>query len=137
MNQDVLLSRQAYEQYPSLVKDAISMIESDFGYLYGIDELSDQLEVTKYHLIRLFTFNTGISPGQYLIRVRMHHAKLLLQSGGDTPLEIIAGACGYSCANYFCKAFKKQIGMTPSEYIQTAQDNSLFSESENIEKFYL
>lgn len=137
MNQNVLLSRQAYDQYPSLVKDAVSMVESNFAYLYGIDELADQLEVTKHHLIRLFTASTGISPGQYLIHVRMLHAKILLQTSGDTPLEIIAGACGYSCANYFCKAFKKQTGMTPTEYTQTVQNSSQILPNENIKKFYL
>jgi transcriptional regulator GlxA family with amidase domain len=74
------------------------------------------MEVSKHHLIRLFSAHTGISPGKYLSLVRIFHAMRLLRSGQDTPLEIIAGACGYSCANYFAKAFKKQTGMTPSDY---------------------
>ena len=83
-----------------------------------------QLEVSKHHLIRMFTAGTGISPGKYLVHVRMHHAKIMLQSGEDTPLEIIAGACGYSCANYFSKAFKKQTGLTPSEYAKAFRQST-------------
>ncbi|MDF2656224.1 MAG: AraC family transcriptional regulator [Bacillota bacterium] len=116
MEQVIFLSQRQNEAYPSLVRDAISLIEANYAFLYGIDELADQLEVTKPHLIRLFTAGTGISPGQYLIHIRMYHARSMLLSGLDTPLEIIAGACGYSNANYFCKAFKKETGMPPSEY---------------------
>lgn len=112
MSQDHFLSKNEYSQYPALVQDAVSLIEANFAYLYGIDELADQLEVTKHHLIRIFSSSTGISPGKYLINVRMYHAKQLLQSGIDTPFEIIAGACGYSCANYFSKSFKKHTGLT-------------------------
>jgi AraC-like DNA-binding protein len=137
MNQSELLSERDISQYPELVQDAVSLIEAGYAYLYGIDDLADQLEVTKHHLIRLFTAATGVSPGQYLIHVRMLHAKLLLQSQENTPLEIIAGACGYSCANYFTKAFKKYTGMTPTQYIQTVKDNPQISVRSDLDRFYL
>ena len=87
MDQNKLLSKHKFSSYPSLVKDAVSLIETNYAYLYGIDDLADQLEVTKHHLIRIFSASTGISPGQYLINVRMFHAKVMLQSCLDTPLE--------------------------------------------------
>lgn len=138
MEQVIFLSQRQKESYPALVRDAISLIEVNFAFLYGIDELADQLEVTKPHLIRLFTAATGISPGQYLIHIRMYHARGMLLSGADTPLEIIAGACGYSNANYFCKAFKKQTGMPPSEYRKVFGSESQHSEPDPIiQKLYL
>ncbi len=126
-----------YDSYPPLVQDAVSLIESNYAYLYGIDDLAVQLEVTKHHLIRLFSASTGISPGQYLIDIRLHHAKLLLQSDIDSPLEIIAGACGYSCANYFSKAFKKHTGLTPTEYARSKRAGSATSVKDQINNFYL
>lgn len=132
------LSDYEYCNYVPLVQDAISIIEYQYAYLYGIDELADRLEVTKHHLIRMFTAGTGISPGKYLVHVRMHHAKTMLQSYEDTPLEIIAGACGYSCANYFCKAFKKQTGLTPSEYAMAFRRSSEQAKTDPLlEKLYL
>lgn len=138
MDQFQFLSNHEYRKYGPLVQDAISIIEYQYAYLYGIDELSDRLEVTKHHLIRMFTADTGISPGKYLVNVRMHHAKIMLHSGENTPLEIIAGACGYSCANYFSKAFKKQTGLTPSEYAKASRLNSDPIETDLlIDKLYL
>ena len=136
MEQLQLLSVHKHN-YPPLVQDAVAMIEAQYAYLYGIDELADLLEVTKHHLIRVFTANAGTSPGRYLSDVRIFHAKSMLLSGEDAPLEIIAGACGYSCANYFCKVFKKHTGMTPTEYIKTAQLEGSSAPHEAIKKFYL
>lgn len=133
-----LLSEQK-NNYPDLVQDAVAMIEAQYAYLYGIDELADLLEVTKHHLIRTFTASTGIPPGKYLADIRVRHAKSMLLSGEETPLEIIAGACGYSCANYFSKVFKKHTGMTPTEYIKSEQHDveSTADANEAIKKFYL
>ncbi|HWQ78504.1 MAG TPA: AraC family transcriptional regulator [Anaerovoracaceae bacterium] len=121
---------------PPLVRDAVSLMEAEFAYLYGIDELADRLEITKHHLIRVFSASTGISPGNYLTGVRMSHAKRLLQSCDGTPMEIIAGACGYSCGNYFSKVFKKHTGLTPTEYMKSAGGGGLAPDG-SIEKFYL
>jgi len=138
MDQFQFLSNHNYSSYVPLVQDAVSIIEVDYAYLYGIDDLADRLEVTKHHLIRMFTAGTVISPGKYLVNVRMHHAKIMLQSGEDTPLEIIAGACGYSCANYFSKAFKKQTGLTPLEYAKASRlSTDDAGTSLLIEKLYL
>lgn len=135
MQQAGFLSEQIGKKHSPLVRDAVSLIEAEYAYLYGIDELADRLEVTKHHLIRVFSAATGISPGKYLSEIRMYHAKLLLACG-DTPMEIIAGACGYSCANYFSKVFKKNTGLTPSDYARSAQNSGLAAE-EAIGKFYL
>jgi len=132
----VFLSEQTHKKYPPLVQDAVALIEAEYAYLYGIDELADRLEVTKYHLIRVFSASTGISPGNYLISIRMHHAKSILRACEGTPMEIVAGACGYSCANYFSKVFKKQTGLTPTDYIKSVRDHA-GSENEAIKKFYL
>lgn len=138
MDQFQFLSNHAYSKNIPLAESAIAIIEHQYAYLYGIDELADRLEVTKHHLIRVFTAQTGISPGKYLVQVRMHHAKMMLQTCEDTPLEIIAGACGYSCANYFSKAFKKQTGLTPSEYIKAFRLDSGFVETDLLmKKLYL
>jgi AraC-type DNA-binding domain-containing proteins len=137
MDEFIYLSKQTEKKYPPLVQDAIAVIEAEYSYIYGIDELSERLEVTKHHLIRMFTGAAGISPGRYLIDVRMAHAKFLLKSGKNTPLEIIAGACGYSCANYFSKVFKKHSGMTPTEFMKSAEASSECSQEDHLDKFYL
>ena len=80
-----------------------------------VQELSAQLGVSKSHLVRVFSAEMGVGPGQYLTGVRLDAAKALL-ARRDYPLEVVATLCGFSGANYLCKVFKKHTGQTPAAF---------------------
>ena len=65
-----------------------------------------------------FTRETGISPAKYITRVRVEYAKLLLQDE-DTSIIYVAEASGFANANYFAKVFRRETGMSPSEYLES------------------
>jgi len=57
----------------------------------------------------------GCTPSEFLIQIRMRHAKhLLLQ--GKKRINEIAILCGYNNAYYFSNAFKKVYHVPPSKY---------------------
>ena len=99
----------------NLAEKAIRIIEEGFPLLSGIDELAERVGVTKCHLIRVFKAQTGVSPGCYLVATRLNAAKLLLAHRGYS-VEAIAHMVGYSGANYFCKAFKRDASESPLAY---------------------
>lgn len=101
-----------------LVEAAVGIIQAEFPYLEGLDELAERLEVSKAHLIRTFTKKTGISPGRYITHLRVDYAKLLLR-GDDPSITYVAEAVGFANANYFAKAFRRETGMSPSEYMES------------------
>ncbi len=105
----------AQNALPGLVSEAIFHMKNHFSQLYGIEELSAELCVSKSHLVRVFSKSIGVSPGAYLTNLRLEYAKNLLIKN-EHSLEIVAGLCGFSCANYFCKVFKKHVGIPPGEY---------------------
>lgn len=107
-----------------LVAEAIDEIHKNYAQFFGIEELSQELGVSKSHLVRVFSSAMGIAPGQYLTRVRIDNAKLLLASR-DYPLELIATLCGFSGANYLCKVFKRDTGQTPAAYRKASVNNIL------------
>ena len=109
----------ADSQLSPLVESAVAIIQEEFPFLEGLDELAERLEVSKAHLIRAFTEKTGVSPGKYITRVRVEYAKLLLR-GEDASVAYVAEASGFANANYFAKVFRKETGMTPSEYLKSA-----------------
>lgn len=106
-------------KYPPLVIEAIAEMHKNYAGLYGVEELSAELGVTKSHLVRVFSQSVGVPPGQYLTQVRVDAAKLLLSSR-NYGLELIATLCGFSGSNYFCKVFKSQTGQTPAAYRKNA-----------------
>lgn len=101
--------------YPPLVSSAIAIMEEEYTYLYGIEELADKLETSKHHFIRLFTKSVGYSPLKYLTSVKLKNAKEQLINT-NLPLELVAISCGFSSGNYFSKVFKKEFGLSPTQY---------------------
>jgi len=81
-----------------------------------LDELSQLIGGSKYHLVRSFTREKGISPYSYMETIRIGHAKKLLERG-ITPSEV-AYRCGFSDQSHFTKFFKKLIGLTPKQYMR-------------------
>ena len=102
-----------------MVESAIAIIQEDFPFLEGLDDLAGRLEVSKAHLIRTFSRQTGISPARYIVRVRVEYAKLLLLDE-DASITYVAEASGFANANYFAKVFRRETGMSPSEYLAAA-----------------
>lgn len=95
-----------------LVAEAVESIRNNYMALYGVEDLAETLGVSKCHLVRMFSAEMGISPGKYLTRTRLEAAKLLLLDR-EYNLDMIANLCGFSGANYLCRVFKREEGMTP------------------------
>ena len=84
---------------PPLIAEAIAAMRENYAGLYGVEELSASLGVSKSHLVRAFKAQVGVPPGQYLTGVRIEAAKQLL-CHREYPLEVVASLCGLSGANY-------------------------------------
>lgn len=91
---------------------AIEDIRQNYAGLYGVEELSERLGVSKSHLVRTFTAAVGVPPGRYLTTVRVEAAMRLLLHREYT-LDVIASLCGFSGANYLCRVFKKETANPP------------------------
>lgn len=109
---------------PPLVAEAIDNIRHNYAGLYGVEELSEQLGVSKSHLVRSFTAAVGVPPGKYLTQVRIEAAMRLLLHREYT-LDVIASLCGFSGANYLCRVFKKETGYTPAQWRALAARTSV------------
>ncbi len=102
------------QKLPTLVVSALEEIHEHYGEWYGIEELADELSVSKAHLIRRFKATMGMPPGKYLSLVRVEAAKRLLLEG--MSLDTVASLCGFSGANYLCRVFKKEVGQSPGAW---------------------
>lgn len=80
-----------------------------------LDSLSEQFFINKYYLTRLFKEQFGLSLIDYLLHVRITHAKQLLRFS-NLSIEKVGVQCGIPDANYFTRIFKKIEGNSPKEY---------------------
>ena len=90
-------------------------LEQHFSEKITLDRLSEQFYMNKYYLAHLFKEQFGTTIGEYLLNLRITHAKQLLRFSSQTT-ETIAAACGMSDANYFARMFRRVEGLSPSEY---------------------
>ena len=97
------------------MRKSIEDIRANYAGLYGVEELSERLGVSKSHLVRTFTAAIGVPPGKYLTTVRVEAAQRLLLHREYT-LDVVASLCGFSGANYLCRVFKKETGQSPAQW---------------------
>jgi iron complex transport system substrate-binding protein len=115
---ELLWQMQKNEQ--SLVKadfvaSAISYLHAHYQDSITLQSLALQLNYSIRHLAVSFKNQTGVSPIEYLIRIRISHAcRLLVET--DASLRDIAAQVGYPDVYYFSRIFKKQTGLSPARY---------------------
>ncbi|MBO4755210.1 MAG: helix-turn-helix transcriptional regulator, partial [Bacteroidales bacterium] len=83
---------------------------------YGVEQISEDLGLSRIHLNRRLKAETDFSPSTVLKAVRMNQAVQLLMDGNHTIAEV-ASSCGFSTASYFSTAFKDYFGASPSDYM--------------------
>lgn len=96
----------------ALVQD---FIQHHFREDITLSTLAEVAHLNKYHLAHIFKETVGVSPIEYLNRVRIQECKLLLETT-DFSIQNIADFIGFSSQSYFTQVFKRMTGMTPSEY---------------------
>jgi len=76
--------------------------------------------VSAVHLTRLFRRKMGLSPHEYLQRVRLDRAAQLLRSGSNAVAEI-GHLVGYENVSHFVRAFRNRFAVTPLAYRRKAR----------------
>ena len=94
---------------------SIRFVNENYATQIKIPDLAkmENMCMTAYNMA--FKKQMGMSPTKYIIKLRTDNAKELLRSTNLTIREIGA-ICGYDDVNFFRKTFKKEVGISPSEY---------------------
>jgi AraC-like DNA-binding protein len=92
----------------------ISYAERNFAEAPNIEKLADIGCMSRRTLSREFRAALGVTPIQYMVRLRIERAFELLTST-DTSITDLAYGLGYSDGNYFSRQFRAITGRTPSE----------------------
>ncbi len=77
--------------------------------------LANEMFITTTHLNRKIKAIAGMNTMSYVNNVKLNRAKKLLVTT-QRPIGDIATECGFNDFSYFSRSFKKEFGMTPSQY---------------------
>jgi len=100
-------------------KDALLLrvrdyIHNNFAEDISIDELSHVANISKYHLIRLFRSQFGLSPHQYILNHRINKVREALKNG--VSATDVAHEFGFFDSSHLNRHFKRAYGVTPKQY---------------------
>ncbi len=82
----------------------------------SVEEIASHMCLSSGQLNRRIKSITGITTQNYVLRLRLEEAKLLLQAEPDAPVSDIAYRLGFDDAASFSRAFKRVFDSTPSQY---------------------
>ncbi len=116
LSRDVQMEAVTEENRESVyVKKAVNYIQNNYVRGIGVAEIADYTGVSRSYLYKVFSKNLGVSPKEFLTRLRLVRSRELLELT-ELSVEGVAMSCGYQDALVFSKAFKQETGMPPSHY---------------------
>jgi len=110
-----------YEPELEIIKKAMDLFNETYNQQVNLEYASRQLGVSINHLIKIFKKHIGLTPFQYISKMRIDRAKMLLKQGDISILEI-AYSVGYESLSTFYRCFKDQTGYTPNEYRKNREE---------------
>ncbi|SUC48152.1 Right origin-binding protein [Providencia stuartii] len=99
----------------SVIREMILWIEKNLESRLSLDTVAEKSGYTKWHFQRLFKNQTGLALGSYIRARRLSCSAVALRLTNDSIMDISL-RYRFDSQQTFCRAFKKQFNITPSEY---------------------
>jgi two-component system response regulator YesN len=109
------LLRKKQRAHHSFVDDALLWIHEHFTEDISMTRAANQVSVNYTYFSEKFKEQTGCHFNEYISRLRINAARMMLETGYYNVSEV-AARCGFKDEKYFGKIFKNLIGASPGEY---------------------
>lgn len=136
LREPIVEGRQEHSQENHYIQEAVTFIRNHYSSGIGVSDIAAHLNVNRSYLYTLFKEHLRMTPKEFLVAFRISRAKEML-SLTDFSIEHIAHSCGYRDVLVFSKAFKAQIGETPSVFRKrdrTDTQNRLLASQEELDE---
>lgn len=110
-----LVFEQMNSKYKNTIRKAISYMQLNCEKKLTLEEVADYVCYSRSHFSKLFKAEMGCGFRTYLNELRVEKSKALLLER-SIPISEIHTACGFDSQSYYCKVFKRFVGVTPDYY---------------------
>lgn len=100
---------------PWQVRRVTDFLEDHLADDVSLDDLSALVGLSTFHLCRAFKHSTGLPPHRWRLHRRIERARDMLEAT-DLPVTEVAAAVGYDDPSQLAAAFRKALGISPSQY---------------------
>lgn len=122
MIEELFFSKESKKEKEKLMAKISLYIEQSIAEDLSTRILSNKFRITSSYLAKRFKEYSGFTPIAYITKLRIDKAKELLLTSPDDKAQDIAHIIGYPDALYFSRIFKKEVGVSPSQYRIKASD---------------
>jgi AraC family transcriptional regulator len=113
------ISSQANEADRRRAVEAALWLEENAAEPIGLEDAAHQTGLSPFHFLRLFRSVLGVTPHQYLVRLRLRRAARLLAQGG-MPVTEVALEAGFGDLSNFVRTFGRAAGVSPARFSKSA-----------------
>ena len=99
------------------IRRTVEFIRENYYNSFSIDNLSHIANLSPYHFIRVFKAETGKTPYEFLLEIKVEKAIELIKTRKYTITEI-AMICGFTSSSHFSNVFRKIKGISPTDFIK-------------------
>jgi len=110
------MKKETLEKRTKIANDIMYYIYTHIDINIDIEELSVDLNVSKFHMHRIFKEIFGKNIYESIKSIRLQKASNLLITNKFSTISSIVNSCGYSSQSSFIKIFKDRFGMSPKEW---------------------
>lgn len=104
-----------YEHYLPAVFSACEFMEKNYDQRLTLEAIAASVSLSPGFFHTVFKTIKGTTPAEYLLALRLGHAKNILKKS-NLPISEIAFSCGFGSQSYFSYAFKRHTSLTPKAY---------------------
>jgi len=101
-------------------KRTIEVLQSRYADDLSIADLAAEARLSPFHFIRSFKRSVGVPPHQYLTKIRLQRACVLLETT-NLAITDVAFETGYQSPAHFARLFRRHYGLTPTAYRRKAR----------------
>ncbi len=106
------------KEYISRINKVMDYVEKHIDQSLNLYTLAEVASFSQFHFHRIFTVLTGETPTDYVQRIRLEKAAILLLNDERMSISEIAYACGFSSLSLFSRSFRTHFNTTAKEYRQ-------------------
>lgn len=99
-----------------VIQQITKYMEEHYQEKISLDQIAANMYLSSFYISKLFKSETGDTPINFLISLRMKKAKALLDENPECSIKWAAASVGYDDAYHFSKLFKKYYGISPLYY---------------------